>query len=129
MPKARQGQPGSHAPGAAPDARGSMALVKSTDNGRQRPAVLPPSAHQAAADVVELVEIAVANGQGTALAGPWLDLDLEPQDVAKVLLEGSRVGILVGAAPAAGGLSAFADVLHQSLDRPHVQILGDDALR
>src|SRR5262249_43975634 len=73
----------------------------------------------------------VANGQGAALAGARLDLDLETQDVAEVLLERSGVGILVGAAPAASGtaIPAFADGLHQSLDRPHVQILGHDALR
>ena len=57
--------------------------------------VRPGSPMQAGADVVELLEVAVLDAQIAALAGAALDLDLEPQRIRQVLLEGVRVGVLV----------------------------------
>src|SRR6185295_5135648 len=81
-------------------------------------------------DIVELIEIAVADGQSPALARSRLDLDLKPQDVGQILLEGARVGILVGRPPSRPGaaITALALALYQGLDGAHVQVLRHDLL-
>src|SRR5204862_5832652 len=86
-------------------------------------------ADEAGADVIELVEVAVFDAQGTALAGPRLDLHLEAERIRQVLLEGARIGILVvaPASPRLGSAAAAILVLHQGFHGAHVQILLDDA--
>src|SRR5262245_26298267 len=99
--------------------------------GHGGPCGADPLAHQAGADVVELVEIPVADRQSAALARSRPDLDLEPQHVSKILFEGARIGILVRRAPTGAGAAiiTLALALHQGLDGAHVQILRDDFLR
>ena len=65
---------------------------------------------------------------------PRLDLDLEAEAVGQVLLEGTRVGVLVlatrrGLAPEPPSRSARGSVLHQRLGRAHVELAIDDLVR
>src|SRR5438552_8329071 len=86
-------------------------------------------ADEAGADVVELVEVAVPDAQGAALAGARLDLHLEAERIAQVLLEGARVGVLVVNHPTArpGRGAAALLGLYDGLHGAHVEILLDDA--
>src|SRR5262249_53937537 len=100
----------------------------------------PLAADQAVADVVELLVVAVLDGEVAGLAGAAPHLDLQAQRIREVLLERQRIGVLLRrmaglqgvAAPRRAALAAGRTLLrlvHQRLDLAHIETAGDDLLR
>src|ERR1700722_3482915 len=82
---------------------------------------------QPAHDLVELIEIAVADVHGTAGVA-MIDVDREPKGIAKPLLERDRIGVFHGAAARLLGFAyGYALDMRQRLGLTHIEALLDNA--
>src|SRR5262249_15582900 len=102
----------------------------------------PLAADQAVADVVELLVVAVLDGEVAGLAGAAPHLDLQAQRIPEVLLERQRIGVLLPREAGLPGLPppprprparplalALLRVFPQRLDPEHVEPAAVDPRR